>query len=226
MTNLLKQPHNILVFGMMLFACVTSASGSVTMQIVADNDFALFVGTTGSVERLIYQNDASWPQQIADAANFDITLDGNETTFYLLGLGGGGDENISGTVDGVDLTTIPVTMSSDIGPFLTDFEAQAQGTGTVENGTFNATLADVQAALPQLTWGPTVPTDPLADIVSAQSPTGHGFHFDASTAHLFQFPAVDVGVSATPEPSSWLLMMGGGVMIVLSRCRRSSSPRA
>lgn len=194
------------------------------MQIIADNDFAMFVGTDNSITRLIYQNDVSWPDQLSNLANFSISLQGNETTFYLLGLGGGGDENVSGTVNNVDLTTIDVLMSSDVGPFLTGFEAQANG-GTVADGTYNASLADVQAALPDLTWGS--PTLANGDFVVSQSPTGRGFHFDPSTAHLFQFAASAVNVpNGAPEPSTWVLFLGGGVAIALGRFRRSSPPRA
>ena len=39
-------------------------------------------------------------------------LQNGETTFYVLGMGGGGQENISGTVNDVDITTIgDISMS-------------------------------------------------------------------------------------------------------------------
>jgi hypothetical protein len=208
----------------MLFAGVTGARGNVAMQLVADNDFAMLVGTNTTITRLIYQNDVSWPAQLASLSSFTFNLQFGETTFYLLGLGGGGVENISGTVNGVDLTTINVLMSSDIGAYLTDFAAQSSG-GTVENGTYNVSLLDVQAALSNLTWGSPTPTDPGVDGVAGQSPTGHGFHFDPSSAHLFQFSAADVNVSAIPEPSTCWLLMGAGAAMALSRYRRSSPPR-
>jgi hypothetical protein len=201
----------------MMFAGVTCASADpISIQIIVDNDFAVFTGTTTSVTSLIYQNDVAWPTQLANLSNLTFTLGPGETTFYVLGMGGGGQENLSGTVNGVDLTTISVSMSSDIGPFLTGF---ATGGASVSDGTFNASLSDVQAALPSLTWGP--PTLANGDTVVAQSPTGQGFHFDANTAHLFEFGAADVNASPAPEPSTFMLFMGAGVAIAFGRSRRS-----
>ena len=201
----------------MFSAAITVALGqgqTFSIQIVADNDFAVFAGTSNSVTSLVYQNDVDWPHQLSNLSTLNFTLQSGETTFYLLALGGGGDENISGTVNGVDLTTINVSMSSDIGPYLTGYEAQANG-GTVGSGTFSPSLADVQAAFDFLTWGNTTPTTG-GDTVAAQSPTGHGFHFDPSTAHLFAFNASDVGVADVPEPSTYALLGIGTLALVLA----------
>ena len=94
---------------------------SFSLQIIADNDFAIFGGTSTSINSLIYQNDFSWPDQLNNLSSFTFGLQPGDTTFYVLGMGGGGVENISGTVNGVDMTSITVLMSSDLAPFLTGY---------------------------------------------------------------------------------------------------------
>jgi hypothetical protein len=204
----------------MVFAGVNCAHGgpiSYTIQIVADNDFAVFAGTGDSVTSLVYQNNVSWPSQIAAASSQSFTLQPDQTTFYVLGMGGGGEENISGTVNGVDMTSIPVQMSSDLSSQLTGYNLSA-----VAAGTYNASLADVQAAFSGLTWGP--PTSNTSDaVIQMAAPNGIGFDFASGTAHLFQFSALDV--SGVPEPSTWWLAMIAGGAILLGRLRYTSSRR-
>ena len=194
---------------------------SFSMQIVADNDFAVFAGTSSGVTELLYQNDYSWPDQIDNLSTLSFDLQNGETTFYLLGMGGGGEENISGTVNGVDITTIgDVAMSSDLGPYLTDFETQSDG-GTVADGTFDASLTDVQAAFSSLTWSAPSPNSSDA-VIQLASPNGVGFDFPSQTAELFSFSTADVGVTSTPEPSaSGLLLVGVGMAMVAIRFRQS-----
>jgi hypothetical protein len=197
--------------------CAQGSTISYTIQLVADNDFAVFAGTANSITSLIYQNDVSWPSQISAASSQSFTLQPDETTFYVLGMGGGGQENISGTLNGVDITNIPVLMSSDLSKLLSGYDLNA-----VAGGTYSASLADVQTAFPDLTWGQPVLTTSDA-VVNLAAPNNIGYHFDPGTAHLFEFDATDV--SGVPEPSTWLLGMIGGVAILLGRWRRTSSPR-
>lgn len=210
------------IFAALIVTSILQCKAQVSMQIVADNDFALFAGDGNGVSRLIYQNDVSWPDQLSNLASFSFNLQSGETTFYLLGMGGGGMENISGTVNGVDLTTIPVMQSSDLSSFLSGYFINGSPS-TVADGTYNASLKDVQSAFSTLSWMlPTPTTD--ADDVALQSPTGHGFHFDDSTAVLYRFNPADVNVAPVPEPSTWalLLMTGGGVAVIVTRRRRQS----
>jgi hypothetical protein len=200
------------------FATVARGQQSFSIQIIADNDFAVFGGTATSVKDLIYQNDYSWPDQLSNLSTISFDLQAGDTTFYLLGMGGGGDENISGTINGVDITTINVSMSSDLGPSMTDYEAQ-NNNGTVAEGTYDASLADVQTAFPNLTW--TTNLVVTYGGVAAQSPNGRGFGFPSSTAHLFAFDATAVGVTPTPEPSICLLLAVAGVMLAANRFRKS-----
>jgi len=119
---------------------------------------------------------------------------------------------MSGLVNSVDLPAINVTQSSNLVSFLTDYLIDGSPAAVAE-GTYNASLADVQAAFPSLTWGATTPTDEN-DGVAGQSPTGRGFHFDDSNAVLYRFSAADVNVEAVPEPSTYLLLMVAGVAML------------
>jgi hypothetical protein len=197
--------------------CAHANPISYTIQFVADNDFAVFTGTDNNVTRLIYQNNVGWPDQIAAASSQSFTLQTGESTFYLLGMGGGGQENISGTVNGVDITNIAVLMSSDLSSQLTGYNL-----GSVAAGTYDASVADVQAGFSGLTWGlPTLNTTDAVIVLAA--PNHIGYHFDDGTAHLFAFSATDV--SGVPEPSTWGLGMIGFGAILLMALRRTSSAR-
>jgi hypothetical protein len=222
MRTLFYKPLRFAVLGAVLSAGAIVAHGqSFSMQIVADNDFAVFAGTSSGVTEILYQNDYSWPDQIDNLSTLSFDLQNGETTFYVLGMGGGGEENISGTVNGVDITTIgDVAMSSDLGPYLTDFETQSDG-GTVADGTFDASLTDVQAAFSSLTWSAPSPNSSDA-VIQLASPNGVGFDFPSQTADLFSFSTADVGVTSTPEPSaSGLLLVGAGMALVALRFRQS-----
>jgi hypothetical protein len=184
---------------LLLSGVALAQADSVSMQIIADNDFALFSGTDTKITRLIYQNGVSWPDQLNELLTFSFGLQPGETTLYLLGMGGGGsEENISGTVNGVDITSIPVSMSSDIAPNLTGY---LDNIDTVADATYNASVPDVKQAFPSLTWG--APAYTNSQGVVEQSPTGQGYYFATDTAHLFAFSAASVNVpTSTPEPAS------------------------
>lgn len=212
-----KFRHSMVAIFIGLMSVGAANASPFSIEMVADNDFAIFGGTATGINDILYQNNAVWWDQISTLSTLTFTLPAADTMFYVLGMGGGGQENISGLINGVDMASasVSVTMSSDIQSYL------GYNTSTVSDGTFNVNLADVQAAFSSLTWG--APTTNTADtVIVAAAPNGIGFHFADSTAHLFAFSSRDVGVNpgpeAVPEPSSIALALLG--LASLMRLRR------
>jgi len=196
------------------FLSIGSASAApFTISMVADNDFAIFSGTSTGINNLLYQNDFSWPSQIIALSTLTFSLAAGDDTFYVLAMGGGGvEENISGVVNGVNMTdpSVSVSMSSNLAPFLTGYPVN------VSPGTYDAILSEVQGAFSGLTWG--APDLNTTQTVIVAAGFGAGFRFNTNTARLFSFEAGDVGVSV-PEPSM-LALMGIGLAGLAFRTRR------
>ncbi|NBU37756.1 MAG: hypothetical protein EBS32_05920, partial [Actinobacteria bacterium] len=76
------------------------------VAIISDNDYALFAGDASNVTRIIHQNNDVFWDQVAGSANVRISLHDGESYVYLLGMGGGGAEDIGGTLNGVDVTSV------------------------------------------------------------------------------------------------------------------------
>jgi len=192
-------------------------SQAASLQIVCDNDFAVFAGTVSSISRLVYQNGANWDSQIESAASFDLSLANGEDTIYLLAMGGGGgQENISGKINDVNITSLSSIMqSNEVHPFLSGYDLN-----DVANGIYNAILVDVQNALTNLSWStPTPLFNPRGEVAAVIEAAGFGsgFAFGDTTAVLYKFEASQVGV---PEPSALsLLAVGLGVLFRRSRKR-------
>jgi len=197
------------------FMSIGSASATLIpfdISIVVDNDFAVFSGDSTNINHLIYQNNDTWTSQITNLSTLNFTLAAGDDKFYVLAMGGGGpEENISGSVNGVNIASLSVLMSSNLAPSLTGYNLT-----DVATGTYNAALSDVQAAFSTATWG--APTLDSAQTVIARSGFGSGFKFSTGEAHLFSFNAVDVGVevSSVPEPST-LAIFALGIMGLASR---------
>lgn len=198
-----------------------AASASVVMQIICDNHFAMYVGTADGVTRKLFENTGDWTTQLANAASFNVVLQGAETHFYLLGMGGGGQENIGGRVNGVALDTISVSMSSDISGSLSGYTnglqviSGVQRIIPVENGQYVSQLADVQAGHAGATWGAvSIQTSGVGS-----GPTGKAFGFSSLSARLFRFQADAVGVTAVPAPGA--LALAGAALLAGGRRRRA-----
>ena len=129
--------------------------------------------------------------------------------------GGGTQENISGTINGVNMTNPSVTVSMSSSLALSNYNAG----GNVANGSYNALLSDVQSAFPSLTWGSPILEYSHTVIMGAGFVSG--FRFDTLTAHLFSFDATEINVPvvSVPEPSV-LVILGMGLMGLALQTRR------
>lgn len=194
-----------LVVGFMSIGTASATPFSISM--VADNDFAIFSGTSTSINNILYQNDVVWNSQITSLSTLNFNLAAGDDRFYVLAMGGGGQENISGTINGVNMTdaSVGASMSSDMSSFLTGYNST-----DVANGVYNAILSDVQNAFNSVTWASAASAYNTSEWVIQQSGFGSGFRFDHMTAHLFSFDAVDVNVEPVSSPSV-LALMGLGL---------------
>lgn len=189
-----------------LSAMNSASAAPFNIKMVADNDFAIFSGTSTSINNLLYQNNVSWYDQIPSLSTLTFDLEAGDDTFYVLGMGGGGpEENISGLVNGVNMTdpSVSVSMSSDLSSYLTGYSLNA-----VAAGTYNANLADVQNAFSNLSWSSASSNLNSTQTVIRAGGFGSGYRYDTGTAHLFSFDAsdVDVPVESVSEPASFALL--------------------
>lgn len=202
-----------------VFSAGSVSASPFTIEMVADNDYAIFSGTSTSINNLLYQNNVDWYNQVDAVSQLSFNLAAGDDTFYVLGMGGGGDEeNISGIVNGVNMTdaSVSVQMSSDLSGFLTGYPTFFYSNNPVENASYSPSLAEVQAAFSSLTWGAPVLNSSQTVIVAGGF--GQGFVFGELQARLFAFEAQEVNVSV-PEPSI-LILLGFGLTGLALHSRR------
>jgi len=216
----LKLTMAILFTGLMSIGSANASIMTFEMSIVADNDFAVFSGDSAGINNLLYQNNVGWGAQIGNLSSLSFSLAAGDNKFYVLGMGGGGtQENISGLVNGVNMTSLSVLMSSNLTSYLSGYDALA-----VEAGTYNASLVDVQNAFSQVSWSDASLNLNTTQTVIQQAGFGSGFKFSTVNAHLFSFDAVDVDVevSAVPEPSTLAIFALGMIGLASRRFKKQS----
>lgn len=153
----------------------------VQLKVLADNDFAVFMGNDTEITRLFYQNNVSWPAQVNNIQTLDVYPESGETYIYIVPMGGnspyytdtggneaGGEEDWNGVLNGIALLDYPggevavgrrVSDTRDvleygyllIHKYLNGFQTSANA---IAGGTFSATLADMQTASQNLVWAP------------------------------------------------------------------------
>lgn len=204
-----------------LLSMGTSSASAFTISMVADNDYAIFGGTSTSITSLLYQNDVSWYTQVANISAQNFALGAGEDTFYVLAMDGGGSADISGEVNGVNITDVSVgaEVSGNVASALSGYNP-----GQVASGIYSVTLSMAQTALAAA--GPFVSAQPFintTNTVITSSGFGSGFAYTSETAVFYRFEAGDVNVSVPSTPS--LALMALGLVGIVLRSRRRTLSR-
>jgi hypothetical protein len=163
-------------------ALSAGSAKALNIQIVVDNDFAIFSGTSASVNALLYQDNDGWPSHgLRSIANPSA----GDNIYYLLAMGGGGYEEAFGTIGTFNLTTATgVKVSNNLASYLSGYNLTA-----VAQGSFDASLIDVQTAFPALTFA--APPAPGCGPICGLRPSisnGQSFAFSSGSAVLFAIP--------------------------------------
>lgn len=195
--------------GLSTVLLLTTPAEALNIQIVVDNDFALFSGTSTSINTLLFQNNISWYTQLDYQNNPIPDAPAGDNYYYLLAMGGGSPEEAFGTFGGLNLTTAAgVQVSNTLENKLSGFDLNA-----VTDGTYDAQLSDLQSAFSGLTFS--APPSPSCQTVCQQFPgvsQGMSFAFGSGTAVLYSIP---MGTTTVPGPLPLL-----GVLGALQQSRR------
>lgn len=185
----IKNIASALLLGMLLGMAPQLASANVTLpappkfdevslQVLADNDFAVFMGNDQEITRVFYQNTFSWYAQVDAIETLDVFPGPGETYVYIMPMGGdpyiepnqgeGGQENWSGRLNNIYLLDYPgaevavgrsVPDDRDIKHFgyllfnnyLSGFTTSADA---IAWGTYDPSESEVIAATKNLLWSP------------------------------------------------------------------------
>jgi hypothetical protein len=151
----------------------------VQLKVVADNDFAVFMGNDLEASRLFYQNDVEWGSQISNIQTLNLYPVNGETYVYIVPMGGNssyqepgdenpGEENWSGVLNNIALVDYPgaeVAVGRRVGDdrdiihtgyllinnYLTDYVGNQD---PVARGEYNVVSTDVYRASQNLIWSP------------------------------------------------------------------------
>lgn len=159
---------------------------TVQLKVLADNDFAVFMGNDLEVTRLFYQNNVSWPAQVSNIQTLDVYPQSGETYIYIVPMGGNGnytadngspeaaqEEDWNGVLNGIPLLDYPgaeVAVGRRVADSLDLFHSDflmihrhltnwASSSGAIAGGTFSATTDDVKRASQNVIWAPALRED-------------------------------------------------------------------
>ena len=150
----------------------------VQLKVLADNDFAVFMGNDQEITRLFYQNNVDWPSQVNNIQTLDVYPLAGETFIYIIPMGGnspfhtqasgnmGGEEDWNGVLNNIPLLDYPggqvavgrsVNDARDIYHsgylvFHKHFSNYETSANAIASGTYSVSLADAQAASQNLVW--------------------------------------------------------------------------
>ena len=156
------------------------------VKVIADNDYAVYMGSDLSITRVLHQSNVGWPDQVANIGTLDVYPLEGETYMYVLAMGGndtylapgageGGQEDWSGTINGKSVFEYPGAQvaigrsiadptKSDIlhsgylllNNYLPNFSTSAS---SIASGTFSVELTAANAAIKDVIWGPATLTE-------------------------------------------------------------------
>jgi hypothetical protein len=197
------------VAGTLIYASLSAGSArALQIRLIVDNDWALLAGTSTSINRIIIQNnvtisDQNFTQTVSDA------LPG-ETTWWLLAMNGGREDDAFGSIGTItNFATASGLQGSNniVQDYLFDYGNDSYL--TVSRGLYNVNLADVQAALPNLTFGSPGSPPPINGMPSTGCSTvcglfpsvsgGSSLLWQGRTAVLFNIPIPKADL-AVPGP--------------------------
>jgi hypothetical protein len=198
-----------LAMGLSLGLLLTTPVKALNIQIIVDNDFALFSGTSASVNTLLYQNNAMWGSQLDFQNNPVADAPAGDNYYYLVAMGGSSPEEAFGTIGGLNLTTASgVLLSNTLQAQLSGYDLNA-----VTDGIYDVLLTDLQNAFPNLTFSATSGTSCLTVCQGFPALSqGRSFAFGSGAAVLFAIP---MEATAVPGPLPLL-----GVLSALHQARR------
>ncbi len=194
---------------------------NISLQIVADNDFALFAGNSAAISREIYQNPSEWNIQIENALSLEFSLETGEDTLYLLAMDGGGSAQISGKINRVNIADIDsnnIHQSPNIVSFLPNYPYDNREEGGVIQGGYSANLTDAQNALNLIdgdSWINPVVDDSSGVITlnpyafSDIQNRNVGFSYLENSAVFYRFSVADIGLGNVLPDTIALTVTGG-----------------
>jgi uncharacterized repeat protein (TIGR02543 family) len=161
---------------------------SARVKVIADNDYAVYMGSDLEITRILHQSNVDWPSQVANIGTLDVFPLAGETYMYVLAMGGngsylapgagaGGEEDWTGTINGRSVFEFPgaqVAVNRAVAdPLKTDIlhsgylllnnylPNYAASSGSVEAGTYSVDSATANASIKDVVWGPATLTEAL-----------------------------------------------------------------